>query len=430
MTPRSSTPPSLLSPDLVSGSGGDRPSPWVTALSLCVLVGLLLTATLVGYAASAAGEGRRALAQVTRSTRSAMTLQFLSSDLSSNLNTVLSGAQRELTGTQSGGLGRLPGSVQRAPAAQLTTLRARFRTFGTNTPLSAQQRADLGLLQAALARIALLDSVVSTSSALSQGSGAGTTLPTLAQQATAALSRLSDSLSSQAQGFALAAEQATNRALRALWLSAALGLLMLALTTLLLLNVARARAAVIRQLRQLAHTDGLTGVYNRRAWDLTLEQAAARLAAAQSGPHPAVTPVTGPGVALLDLDYFKLYNDRNGHQAGDDLLRAVAALLQSRLPAGGLVARYGGEEFGVLLPPAELTELLEWFQRLQGQLPAGQTFSAGLSLLRPGEQSAAVVARADRALYEAKHTGRGCVVADDSLPPGHPPGPGGLWQRA
>jgi GGDEF domain-containing protein len=127
-----------------------------------------------------------------------------------------------------------------------------------------------------------------------------------------------------------------------------------------------------REVERLARTDGLTGVANRRGWDDELPRELAR--ATRSG-----RPLC---IALLDLDHFKAYNDRHGHQAGDRLLKAAAAAWQARLRRSDLLARYGGEEFAVLLPDCGLED-------------AGQ-----------------LVDRADRALYAAKAGGRDRCVAD------------------
>jgi Diguanylate cyclase, GGDEF domain/CHASE domain len=98
--------------------------------------------------------------------------------------------------------------------------------------------------------------------------------------------------------------------------------------------------ALYREVRRLARTDSLTGVPNRRAWDEELPRELAR--AARSGQ-----PVC---VALLDLDHFKQYNDRHGHQAGDRFLKEAAAAWQAVVRRTDVVARYGGEEFAILLP--------------------------------------------------------------------------------
>jgi diguanylate cyclase (GGDEF)-like protein len=411
-----STPPHAL----IDDAGHVKRSLWVTVLSACVLAGLCLTAGLVAYAAFSSSQARASLQRVTASTRSAMTLQFLSTDLS--------GAQRLL----------ILGQVARDPADRqvahhsyyklLQTLQISLWNFRVTTiPLTGSQRPDLAAAEQAMQRIQLLGE-------LGRPGSAGTVQVQAAQQrqaeqyqlAAAALGQLSESLSSQSRLSALKAEQLNQRALTAQWTSALLGLLMLGLVTVLLANASRGRSEVIRQLRRLAQTDGLTGVYNRRVWDLTLEQLV------QAG---ATRPAT-LGVILLDLDHFKRYNDQHGHQAGDDLLREVAQLLQAQLPQGALVARYGGEEFGLLLPDLPLPGMLDLLTALQSRMPAEQTFSAGLSLLTPGEDSGSVVARADRALYRAKHSGRACTVTDDWTParpnpaPAEAPLPGSVrWRR-
>ena len=109
-------------------------------------------------------------------------------------------------------------------------------------------------------------------------------------------------------------------------------------------------------LRRMVYTDGLTGVHNRRHFDERLSLEWSR--ALRSG-----APL---GVVMLDVDFFKRYNDRYGHQAGDDALRQVASALQSALkrPAD-LVARYGGEEFVCLLPETDLEGAISLGQDLR-----------------------------------------------------------------
>ncbi|HYN93404.1 MAG TPA: GGDEF domain-containing protein [Pilimelia sp.] len=158
------------------------------------------------------------------------------------------------------------------------------------------------------------------------------------------------------------------------------------------------------QLAALAHTDGLTGVPNRRAWDAALRRELAR--ARRSG-----LPVV---VAMLDLDNFKHFNDEHGHQAGDDLLRTAAATWYGGMRAGDLLARYGGEEFGALVLGVPAAEAAEVVERLRAATPMGQTLSAGVAQWA-GEPADELVARADAALYEAKRAGRNrVVIAADS----------------
>jgi diguanylate cyclase (GGDEF)-like protein len=150
-------------------------------------------------------------------------------------------------------------------------------------------------------------------------------------------------------------------------------------------------------LRELCERDPLTGVLNRRAWDQLLG------GALRKGTQPLF-------VALIDLDHFKDYNDRHGHPAGDALLRRAATAWRSTIRANDVLARYGGEEFAVLLAGCEEDVALEIAERLRQAAIDEQTVSLGLARWAPGESGAALVERADRALYEAKRAGRDRVV--------------------
>ena len=111
-------------------------------------------------------------------------------------------------------------------------------------------------------------------------------------------------------------------------------------------GVAIERAALLDRLERMAHTDDLTGLINRRAWDLELEREVGR---ARRNDNPLA-------VAMLDLDRFKAYNDRHGHQAGDRVLREAASAWRTVLRDTDLLARYGGEEFAVALPGCDLEQ--------------------------------------------------------------------------
>jgi diguanylate cyclase (GGDEF)-like protein len=152
------------------------------------------------------------------------------------------------------------------------------------------------------------------------------------------------------------------------------------------------RADLLERLTEFALTDVLTGLPNRRAWDRRLEQAIAD-----------AEPVC---VAILDLDFFKAYNDDHGHQSGDRLLAEAAAAWRAQLRPSDTLARYGGEEFVVLLHGGELETARRIVERLRAATPRGQTCSAGLARRETGEAAAALLERADRALYEAKRAGR------------------------
>jgi diguanylate cyclase (GGDEF)-like protein len=208
------------------------------------------------------------------------------------------------------------------------------------------------------------------------------------------------SLDSMVAGRAmLAAEDSGAAAERARWALVAFSGLSLLVALLLANSLGRALAdsrALMRRLSELARIDGLTGLPNRRAWDEELVK----------GLHRARRTRQPCAVAVLDLDYFKRFNDTHGHQAGDALLRDTAQALASRLRVGDLIARYGGEEFALLLHGCDGRNALRFFERLQGVGLQGQTFSAGIAESDGTDPEDAVVQRADRALYRAKAEGR------------------------
>jgi len=120
---------------------------------------------------------------------------------------------------------------------------------------------------------------------------------------------------------------------------------------------------------------------------------------------------------MLDLDYFKAYNDTYGHPAGDEMLQWVGSILRTAVRGHDIVARFGGEEFVVLLPATDEAEALEAAERLRsavaGRLgPHGQmTASLGVGTAVPGTPSAAaLVEQADRAMYQSKQAGRNQVT--------------------
>jgi diguanylate cyclase (GGDEF)-like protein/PAS domain S-box-containing protein len=169
------------------------------------------------------------------------------------------------------------------------------------------------------------------------------------------------------------------------------------------LGAALERRRLLEQLRDLARTDPLTGLANRRLWD---ERLGVELARAERYGRPLC-------VAAIDLDRFKPYNDTYGHQAGDALLRSATTLWREVLRGSDLLSRLGGDEFAVLLPDCDLDCARGIVERLQDVTPGGGEgvgSSAGLVAWRPGEDAAAVIARADAALYAAKGAGRGGIA--------------------
>jgi diguanylate cyclase (GGDEF)-like protein len=173
-----------------------------------------------------------------------------------------------------------------------------------------------------------------------------------------------------------------------------------------------------RETHELATTDSLTGVYNRRTFKELAEPLLSR-ARRTRGPV---------SLLLLDLDHFKRVNDTHGHLAGDDVLEGFARLARTCLRKEDLLARYGGEEFVVLLPGAAETAALALAERIREEvantpLRAGEnevhiTVSIGLAG-ESGEQLPSLeglLGRADQALYGAKAQGRNCVVTSAPQP--------------
>ena len=168
----------------------------------------------------------------------------------------------------------------------------------------------------------------------------------------------------------------------------------------------------LRRLSDEVHTDQLTQVANRRGLLQAFEIEQGKLEREPSSL----------ALALLDIDNFKKLNDTLGHAAGDEALKSLAARVSGLLRPGDKVGRWGGEEFVLILPAAPLDEARSILTRLQRSLSAslfmheGQdvfvTFSAGITLYRPGETLDTALNRADEALYEAKRTGknRACVA--------------------
>ncbi|MBI4942266.1 MAG: diguanylate cyclase [Actinobacteria bacterium] len=160
--------------------------------------------------------------------------------------------------------------------------------------------------------------------------------------------------------------------------------------------VALDRQDLMRRLATDAESDPLTGAANRRAWDTALPSAV----------YTARATGSTVSLVMLDLDHFKTYNDTHGHPAGDTLLRQTVAAWRNQLRPGDTLARYGGEEFAVLLPQCDLNTAARVADSLRQLVPGGQTCSAGVAELQPGEDPEDLLARADQALYTSKHAGR------------------------
>jgi diguanylate cyclase (GGDEF)-like protein len=157
--------------------------------------------------------------------------------------------------------------------------------------------------------------------------------------------------------------------------------------------------------------DGLTNLFNRHFLEIALEREVQR--STRSGAPLAVL--------MLDVDYFKSFNDLFGHEAGDVVLRSLAGCLQSSVRAEDIVCRYGGEEFVILLPEITPAMAADAAERLREQVAAMRvefrgeplrqiSISVGLCTYPDGASDAVeLLRRADRALYQAKHAGRNQV---------------------
>ena len=166
----------------------------------------------------------------------------------------------------------------------------------------------------------------------------------------------------------------------------------------------------IEELQAVAYIDALTGVANRAFTEITLR---AKLEEMERYGWPF-------GVVFIDIDRFKTVNDRHGHEVGDRVLTAVARTLAGNARSFDLVGRWGGEEFLVVaanVDEPKLHALTERFRRLVAgaavPTAAGSvavTISAGAALARPGDDGAAVIRRADAAMYESKRSGRNRVT--------------------
>lgn len=171
----------------------------------------------------------------------------------------------------------------------------------------------------------------------------------------------------------------------------------------------------LESIRQESLTDGLTGVANRRSFDMTLSALAE-----EAGEEE--TPLA---LLMCDIDHFKVFNDTYGHPLGDQVLRLVAKTLVECIKGRDVAARYGGEEFAVILPQTRLKDAVTLARHIRTALATKKvvsrttgrelgtvTISIGAAAYRPGEALSALVDRADTALYAAKQAGRNRVMAE------------------
>jgi diguanylate cyclase (GGDEF)-like protein len=170
-----------------------------------------------------------------------------------------------------------------------------------------------------------------------------------------------------------------------------------------------------REARQLADLDALTSLHNRRYFHETLARECAR----------AERYERRLALIVIDIDDFKVINDRIGHLAGDSVLATVAERLRSVVRSADVACRVGGDEFAAILPEASLRDAEQLYRRIQFAVashpinPADRVHvSAGIAELRPEDDPVSFFQRADDALYRAKAAGKGQVRPADSSAPG------------
>lgn len=177
-------------------------------------------------------------------------------------------------------------------------------------------------------------------------------------------------------------------------------------------EIERLRQEVSRA-REDALADGLTGLTNRKGFDLALAHC---LSSIETGSH-------GPSLLMTDIDLFKKVNDTYGHLFGDKVIRVVAQTLKNNVKGKDIAARYGGEEFVILLPDTPLEGAQQLAEKLRSTVENGRirrldnnetiakvTISLGVTSYRAGENAAQFIERADQALYTSKAQGRNRVT--------------------
>lgn len=169
-------------------------------------------------------------------------------------------------------------------------------------------------------------------------------------------------------------------------------------------------------IQQEAMTDPLTGVKNRKTFDESMERLLERA-------HENGTPMS---LIFGDVDHFKRFNDRWGHQTGDQVLRLVAEMMKANVKGQDVLARYGGEEFAIILPMTTLENAKLLANRIREAVGAralkrrrtnesmgNVTMSMGVATLNSSDCVESLIERADQCLYTAKANGRNCVVTQD-----------------
>lgn len=196
---------------------------------------------------------------------------------------------------------------------------------------------------------------------------------------------------------------------RTVWPVVLVGLVIGVLVGLRAASILRGIQQQAAQLADLAATDHLTGLPNRRSADAALMEVAT---ASGAGGVPGDLVV-----AMLDLDHFKAFNDHRGHAAGDRLLAEAAESWRRTLPGNAMLFRFGGEEFLLVVRGLGVDGLVELVATMREVTPSRQSFSAGIAQWDGAESLRELVQRADVALYSAKAEGRNCSRVSGA--PGH-----------
>ncbi len=182
-------------------------------------------------------------------------------------------------------------------------------------------------------------------------------------------------------------------------------------------NEIRTLQQQLEQARSQAITDPLTGLLNRRGFEMRTEQV---LGATQQQPIAAI---------MLDIDHFKRVNDSYGHLFGDKVIRVLADLIKTHVGNNGIAARLGGEEFGILLPNAGVESALSLAETIRQSMENGKisskqknedftnvTVSLGVAIRQASENYTRLLDRADQALYQSKQSGRNRVSLSSNTP--------------
>ena len=176
------------------------------------------------------------------------------------------------------------------------------------------------------------------------------------------------------------------------------------------LNVAIENISLRRKLQEMADTDGLTGIYNHRYFQHTLDR---ELSRAERYSRPL-------SLVMIDIDHFKKLNDTLGHQTGDAVLHDLSMLTKNMLRTTDVFCRYGGEEFVIVMPETDKSGAIGVAERIRRAVekhnfrstdgkPFGITISLGVSAIPPVTDKKSLIKAADTALYRAKRDGRNCV---------------------